>query len=218
MTSEQIRRSERRSVLEEVLEQHTQLQQAVAIAQGDFDDQDRKVRQSFLNPTGDYVDYQAEDERLRSLKIAVDRAKSELAHFERVNDLDAARAELKTILAEEDADARAAARREAVEMMMRFDEQVLRPAEARWAEIRQRLIEIENRWPGQRVVVDLPHLVDGIFYPHGTRSICTWYREVMCAAEPELFDPDDPVRQKIDAMRAKGAIRIYFPLPLEWRL
>ena len=41
---------------------------------------------------------------------------------------------------------------------------------------------------------------------------------LLCLAEPGLFEPDDPLRQKIEAMRAKGAIRIWYPLPLEWRL
>jgi hypothetical protein len=47
--------------------------------------------------------------------------------------------------------------------------------------------------------------------------ICAWYREVLCAAQPDLFEPDDPVRQKIETMRAKGKAIIWHPLPPKWR-
>jgi len=197
------------------------LREAVSQAQIAFETHDRQLRDKYLNATGPAeIDNEesAEEQRRRSLMHALCEAQAALAAFEEKQNIAAVEAELADIRANGDSRERAAARQEMLEMLLAFDKEVLRVAEARWAAIRQRLIDIENRWPGQRTVVDLPHLVDGIFYPCGPRSICAWYREVLCAAAPELFDPSDPIRQKIDVMRAERNIRIYFPLPLEWRL
>jgi hypothetical protein len=84
------------------------------------------------------------------------------------------------------------------------------------AEIRQPLIEIENRWPGQRVAIDLPHIPDGFFVPDGLRSLPIWFREVLCAAEQGLFEADDPVRQRIADMKAQGSVNIRYPSRPMW--
>ena len=218
MTSEHVRRSERRRVLEQVLQQYVRLQQAVETAQGDFDYQDREVRRALLNPSGEFVDYRAEDERRRSLKITVDEAKAELAQFERVNDVDSAHAELKTIAADEDAEEMTAARQELIRLMMDFGAQILQPGAVRWTAIAQLGDEIESRWPGQRLTSDLPHIPPGFFTTGGgLRSVPIWFHEVMCLAAPESFPADDSTRLKIERMKAERRIVIWNPLPLEWR-
>ena len=195
--SKRTQRAERRRALEELLQQHDRVREAFATTQGEFDDQDRKIRRALLNPTGEYLDYQAEEERRRCLRNTADKAKAELLAFERVNDIDAIQAELKKIATEEDADERVAARQEVIQMMAAFEQEILQTGAARWGEIKRRLIETESRWPGQRVVLDLPHIPDGIFAPHGVRSIPVWFRERLCAVEPGLFDQNDPCAQEL---------------------
>ena len=141
-----------------------------------------------------------------------------MAEFEKTNHITALQAELADINSNIDAWERAAARRKLIELMVAFEADILRPGVKRWEEILQLGNEIERRWPNQRMTCDLPCLPPGIFSLDGMRSLPVWFKETLCAAEPGLFEPDDPVRQKIDAMRAEHAIRIWYPTPPEWRL
>lgn len=208
---------ERRAELEEVLSEHATLLGAVAEAQKTFESYDQFLRDRYLNGTGAAVTEDSVAEQRRSdLRKELAEAQLALANFEKEHNVAAVETEMADIQANADARERAAARQEVIEMMAEFDRDVLRAAEARWAEIRQRLIDVENRWPGQRVVIDMPHVPDGIFFPDATRSILTWFREKLCAAQPDLFDKEDPVRARIDAMRAQGKIVIWDPSRPMW--
>ena len=213
-TTNTARPDERSTQLEQVVREHAALREAVSSAQSAFETHDRFLRDRYLNPAQPAdlgIEDSVEEQRRRSLRYALGEAQLALAEFEKKYDIPAIRAELADIQANADLRERAAARREVIDMMVAFDHEVLRIAEARWSEIRRRLIEVEDRWPGQRVVVDLPHAPDGIFYPDGPRSIPVWYREKLCLAQADLFDEHDPVRARIDAMRAQGNIIIRDP-------
>jgi hypothetical protein len=211
---------DRRAHLEEVLGDHAVLQADVTNAQSAFETQDGILRDRYIHPTcsteiGNEDD--AEEQRRRSLRNALGQAQLKLVEFENEHNISAIKTELADILANADAREQAAARRKIVELMMSFEARVLRPGAAQWAEIQRLGDEIEDRWPGLRLTTDLPHMPPGVFMQDGLRSITVWFREVLCAAQPDLFAPDDPVRVKIEQMKANHTVVIWQPSPPTWR-
>jgi hypothetical protein len=171
---------------------------------------------SVNSPTSEIED-SAEEQQRRSFLDALGETQVALHKFEKTHDMPAVEAELADIRENADARERAEARRQLIGLMTVFETEILRPGAARWSEIEQLGDEVESRWPGQRLTTDLPHIPPGIFTTGvGLRSVPIWFREVICAAQPELFGEDDPVRQKIESMKAQRKVVIWHPLPPMW--
>lgn len=213
--------AERRAALEQVVREHAALRETVSQAEGAFESHDKLLRSRYLNPTGTPIASAGDDageNRCHLLRQALGDAQRTLAEYETEHDIPAVQAELADIRANGDARERDAARRKLIELMADFERDILQYGTERWEEILRLGNEIERKWPGQRMTCDLPCMPPGIFEKNGLRSIPTWFRETLCAAAPESFPADDPVRVKIEKMRAERSMRIWSPLPPEWRL
>ena len=211
---------QRRAQLEQIIRDHATVREAVAHTQTAFENHDRFLRDRYLNPARPAevgLEDSVEEQRRRSLRFALGEAQLALAEFEKRHDIPTVQAELADIQANGDVRERAAARQRLIELMMAFEADILRAGAERWAEILQLANQIEEHWPGQRMTCDLPCIPPGFFVPDGVRSVPVWFREKMCEAEPALFDANDPVRQKIECMKAERKIVIWHPLPPEWR-
>ncbi len=218
-TTNTARPDERRAQLEQIVRQHAVLREAVSGAQIAFETHDCFLRNRYLNPTGiaqTGPEDSTEEERRRSLRQELREAQLALVDFERKHDLPAVEAELADIRANGDAREGAAARLELIAKMVAFEAEILRTGEARWSEIAQLGDEIERRWPGERLTMDLPPISPSIFTTGGgLRSIPAWFGEMMCQVEPEFFEADDPVLQKID--RTEGGAHDCHLASAAWR-
>jgi hypothetical protein len=219
-TNTHVSPSERRVQLEQIVSDHAALQAEVTRAQIAFEYHDRILRDRYLHPTGLAeigIEDDAEEQRRRSLRHSLGQAQLTLADFEKQHELPVVQAELTDLIANADAREGMAARRKLIDLMLTFEADILRAGSERLAEINRLGDEIEDRWPGQRLTTDLPHMPPGVFTPDGLRSIVIWFREVLCAAQLDLFEPDDPVRVKIEQMKRDRTLAIWHPLPPTWR-
>jgi hypothetical protein len=215
------RPEERRAQLEQIVRDHAALREAVGHAQVAFETHDRFLRDRYLNPAQPAavgIEDDVEEQRRRSLRYALGEAQLALAEFEKTHDVKAVEAELADIRDNADERERGAARQKLIDLMMAFEADILQPGAARWTEIAKLGDEIERRWPNQRLTTDLPHIPPGVFTTGGgLRSVPIWFHESMCVVAPEAFPADDPIRLKIERMKAERKIVIWHPLPLEWR-
>jgi hypothetical protein len=199
-------RAERKSQLETILAQHEALRTAVVRAQGESERQDGFLRDVEAQPAKLAAlgedGFDAETKKRTSLRMVWGKAQLALSQFERENKIAAIRAELAGIVAEEDLEAQRAARQELLTLMHEFQREILDVGAELQAAIDERLAEVERRWPGQRVQLNLPHMPPTIFTTHGgLRSLPLWHRECLAAAAPELFPADDPARLRIESER-----------------
>jgi hypothetical protein len=138
-------------------------------------------------------------------RMDLGRSMLKQAEYRRAHDLPALKAELNAIIAEENDEERAAARAKLLQLMIEFQHEILDRGAELQVEIDRRLDEAERKWPQMRVAFGLPHVPVGIFsLVGGLRSIPGWHRECLVAAEPQMFDADDPVRVKFENERKAG--------------
>jgi hypothetical protein len=162
--------------------------------------------------------YPRELQKRTSMRMALGSATLRLREFREQHDIGKLRSELASILSAVDDEERQRARAVLVELLFEFEREVLLPGEALQEAIDKRFAEIESRWPGQRIALDLPRLLPGVFTPlNGVRSLPRWFHECLVAIAPEAFAANDETRLKFEALRREGKpVTIWHPGLMPW--
>jgi hypothetical protein len=202
-------RDERKREIERILAADDELRVEVEKAKASREQQDRvcdQIESDLMKLAEIGSDgYAAELQKRTATRMELGRVLLRQREYRERNNLPMLRAELQSIVNEEDADERAAARARLIELLLAFDAEILQPAIARQQEIDALFEMIERKWPSMRTTLDLPRLPVGVFTAMGgLRSISNWHHEVLALAEPTLFPADDPAREKAEEQRKTG--------------
>jgi hypothetical protein len=202
-------RDERKREIERVLGGDDELRTEVERATSAREAQDRVCDQIESDPMKlaeiGSDGYSAALQKRTVMRLELGKVLLRQREYRQQHNLIGLKAELNGIIAEEDAEARQAARAELIELLHEFQTDVLDPGARLQAAIDERFAAIERKWPEMRVATDLPHMPATVFTTHGSlRSIPSWHHEVLALAAPQLFDPDDPARVKAEEQRKQG--------------